>query len=79
MPGLAAKPIVDMVLEVADSADEAAYAPDLETAERISARLWFGFLKLSRQYDVPMRPNTLRMTMRSIESLAGVPVPWPLT
>ncbi len=30
--GLPAKPIVDMVLEVPDSADEAAYAPDLEAA-----------------------------------------------
>jgi GrpB-like predicted nucleotidyltransferase (UPF0157 family) len=30
VPGLAAKPIVDIVLGVADSADEAAYAPALE-------------------------------------------------
>lgn len=30
VPGLAAKPIVDIVLAVADSADEAAYVPDLE-------------------------------------------------
>jgi GrpB-like predicted nucleotidyltransferase (UPF0157 family) len=32
VPGLAAKPIVDIVLEVPDSADEAAYVPDLEAA-----------------------------------------------
>lgn len=32
VPGLPAKPIIDMVLEVADSADEAAYVPDLEAA-----------------------------------------------
>lgn len=32
VPGLAAKPIVDMVLVVRDSADEPAYVPDLETA-----------------------------------------------
>jgi GrpB-like predicted nucleotidyltransferase (UPF0157 family)/ligand-binding SRPBCC domain-containing protein len=32
VPGLAAKPIVDMLLEVADSADEAAYVPPLEAA-----------------------------------------------
>lgn len=32
VPGLAAKPIVDVVLEVEDSADEAAYAPALEAA-----------------------------------------------
>jgi len=32
-PGLAAKPLIDMLLEVADSADEAAYVPDLEAAD----------------------------------------------
>lgn len=32
VPGLSAKPIVDMVLEVADSSDEAAWVPDLERA-----------------------------------------------
>ncbi|MGM1063733.1 GrpB family protein [Saccharothrix sp. Mg75] len=30
VPGLAAKPVVDVVLEVADSADESSYAPALE-------------------------------------------------
>ena len=32
VPGLAAKPVIDIVLAVADSSDEAAYLPDLETA-----------------------------------------------
>jgi GrpB-like predicted nucleotidyltransferase (UPF0157 family) len=32
VPGLAAKPIIDIVLAVADSADERGYVPDLETA-----------------------------------------------
>jgi GrpB-like predicted nucleotidyltransferase (UPF0157 family) len=32
VPGLSAKPIVDMTLVVADSADEEAYIPDLEAA-----------------------------------------------
>lgn len=32
VPGLPAKPIIDMVLAVADSADEAAYVPTLEEA-----------------------------------------------
>lgn len=32
VPGLPAKPIIDMVLEVADSSDETTYVPDLETA-----------------------------------------------
>jgi GrpB-like predicted nucleotidyltransferase (UPF0157 family) len=30
VPGLAAKPVIDVVLEVADSADESAYVPDME-------------------------------------------------
>ncbi len=32
VPGLAAKPVIDIVLLVADPADEPAYVPDLETA-----------------------------------------------
>ncbi len=32
VPGLAAKPVIDIVLEVPDSADEGGYAPDLERA-----------------------------------------------
>lgn len=44
VPGLPAKPIVDIVLEVPDSADEAAYAPDMEAAGyvvRIREPEWF--------------------------------------
>ena len=44
VPGLAAKPIVDIVLEVPDSADEPAYVPDLEAAGyvlRIREPNWF--------------------------------------
>jgi GrpB-like predicted nucleotidyltransferase (UPF0157 family) len=44
VPGLPAKPIVDMVLEVPDSADEPAYVPDMETAGyvlRIREPEWF--------------------------------------
>ncbi len=32
MPGLAAKPVIDVILVVADSADEAGYVPALEAA-----------------------------------------------
>jgi GrpB-like predicted nucleotidyltransferase (UPF0157 family) len=32
VPGLAAKPVIDIVLAVADSSDEIAYLPDLEAA-----------------------------------------------
>jgi uncharacterized membrane protein len=35
-------------------------------SERISARLWLGFLKLSREFQVPMRLNTLRMIRASM-------------
>ncbi len=35
VPGLSAKPIIDMVLAVADSADESSYVPQLETSSYI--------------------------------------------
>jgi GrpB-like predicted nucleotidyltransferase (UPF0157 family) len=44
VPGLAAKPIIDIVLAVPDSADEAAYVPALEAAGyvlRIREPEWF--------------------------------------
>jgi GrpB-like predicted nucleotidyltransferase (UPF0157 family) len=44
VPGLPAKPIIDIVLEVPDSADEPAYVPDLEAAGyvlRIREPDWF--------------------------------------
>ena len=44
VPGLAAKPVIDIVLAVADSADESAYAPALESAGyvlRIREPDWF--------------------------------------
>jgi GrpB-like predicted nucleotidyltransferase (UPF0157 family) len=44
VPGLAAKPVIDMILAVADSADEDDYVPPLETAGyvlRIREPDWF--------------------------------------
>jgi GrpB-like predicted nucleotidyltransferase (UPF0157 family) len=44
VPGLPAKPLIDVVLEVHDSADEAAYVPSLESAGyvlRIREPDWF--------------------------------------
>ena len=44
VPGLAAKPVIDIVLVVADTTDESAYVPDLEGAGyvlRIRERDWF--------------------------------------
>lgn len=45
VPGLAAKPVVDILLEVSDSSDEAAYVPALESAGyvlRIREPAWHG-------------------------------------
>jgi GrpB-like predicted nucleotidyltransferase (UPF0157 family) len=56
VPGLPAKPIIDVVLEVADSADEAAYVPDLEAAGYVLAIRepeWFEH-RLLRGPDVPV-------------------------
>lgn len=44
VPGLVAKPIVDLLLEVADSADEGAYVPAMEAAGyvlRIREAAWY--------------------------------------
>jgi GrpB-like predicted nucleotidyltransferase (UPF0157 family) len=44
VPGLAAKPVIDILLVVADSSDEGSYAPHLETrgyALRIREKDWF--------------------------------------
>lgn len=44
VPGLSAKPVIDMVLAVADSADEAAYVPALEAIDyslRIREPDWY--------------------------------------
>lgn len=51
VPGLPAKPIIDMVLEVADSSDEPAYVPALESAGyilRIREPEWFEHRLLRR-------------------------------
>jgi GrpB-like predicted nucleotidyltransferase (UPF0157 family) len=44
VPGLAAKPVIDILLVVSDSADEAAYVPDLEArgySVRIREPEWY--------------------------------------
>lgn len=44
VPGLAAKPVIDIVLVVADSADENSYAPDLGSTSyvlRVREPAWF--------------------------------------
>jgi len=54
VPGLPAKPFIDIVLAVADSSDESTYAPDLERAGyvlRIREPDWF-------EHRVFIRPDT---------------------
>jgi GrpB-like predicted nucleotidyltransferase (UPF0157 family) len=56
VPGLAAKPVIDIVLVVADSADEPAYVPTLEAAGyqlRIREPEWFQHRMFNGEaYDV---------------------------
>jgi len=42
-------------------------------SEKISARMWIGFLKLSREFGVPMKMNTLKMIRASMlaDTIAG--------
>lgn len=44
-----------------------------EWSERISARLWLDFLRLCRNFNIPMRLNTLRMIRASMltDTIAG--------
>ncbi len=52
VPGLSAKPIIDMVLAVADSSDESSYVPQLETLGyilRIREPNWYEHRVLKRQ------------------------------
>ncbi|MFT3852696.1 MAG: GrpB family protein [Ilumatobacteraceae bacterium] len=54
VPGLAAKPIVDIVLVVADTTDEAAYVPDMEAAGyvlHLREPDWFEH-RLFKRFDV---------------------------
>lgn len=55
MPGLAAKPIIDILLVVADPADEASYVPALEASGfvlRIREPEWHEHRCLSRRRDL---------------------------
>lgn len=60
VPGLAAKPRIDMVLVIADSADEPAYVPDLEAAGyvlRIREPEWYEH----RMFNRPERAVNLHV------------------
>jgi GrpB-like predicted nucleotidyltransferase (UPF0157 family) len=65
VPGLAAKPIIDMVLEVADSADEKAYVPPLEDAGyvlRIREPHWYQHRTLRARSDAQGRVGLMPPT-----------------
>jgi GrpB-like predicted nucleotidyltransferase (UPF0157 family) len=68
VPGLAAKPIIDIALEVPDSADEAAYVPALEEAGyvlRIREPEWFEH----RGFKGPDTPVTVHTFSRGCEEV----------
>ncbi len=54
VPGLVAKPVVDIVLEVSDSSDEPEYIPELEAAGyalRVREPAWFEHRMLTNRAD----------------------------
>jgi len=73
VPGLAAKPIIDIVLVVADSADEPAYVPDLEAAGyvlRIREPDWFEH-RLFKGPDTNVSVHTLSRGCSEIQAMLG--------
>ena len=71
VPGLAAKPVIDVVLEVADSRDEAAYAPALEAAGyvlRIREPKWHQH-RMFKGPDTDMHLHVFPANCREIERM----------
>ncbi len=71
VPGLAAKPIIDILLVVADSADEGAYVPALEAAGyRLCIRepLWFEH-RLFKGPDTDVNLHVLTRSCPEIERI----------
>jgi GrpB-like predicted nucleotidyltransferase (UPF0157 family) len=71
VPGLAAKPIVDIVLVVADSADEAAYVPALEASGyvlRLREPDWFEH-RLLKGPDTSVNVHVFSRDCREIERM----------
>ena len=67
VPGLAAKPVIDIVLVVADSAYEAAYVPDLEAAGyalQFREPDWYEHRFLTRSRPGCADPRVLRRQSR---------------
>jgi GrpB-like predicted nucleotidyltransferase (UPF0157 family) len=71
VPGLAAKPIIDIVLVVADSADEDAYVPALEAAGyvmRIREPDWFEH-RMFRERDTNVNLHVLSRGCEEIDRM----------
>ena len=71
VPGLAAKPWIDMVLVVADSADEPAYVPALEAAGyvlRIREPDWYGH-RMFRRLDPGVHLHVFSLDCSEVERL----------
>lgn len=71
VPGLCAKPIIDILLAVADSADEPSYVPALETAGyilRIREPEWFEH-RLFKGFDIDMNLHVFSAGTSEIERM----------
>ena len=73
VPGLAAKPLIDVVLVVADSADEDSYVPELEAAGyvlRIREPEWFEH-RLFKGPDMNVNVHTFSEASEEIDRMIG--------
>ena len=73
VPGLAAKPLIDIVLVVADAADEDAYVPPLEAAGyvlRIREPDWFEH-RLFKGPDTNVNVHTFSDACEEVERMVG--------
>jgi GrpB-like predicted nucleotidyltransferase (UPF0157 family) len=71
VPGLAAKPIVDVVLVVADTTDEAAYVPALEAAGyvlRIREPDWYEH-RMFREYETNVNLHVLSEGCEEVDKM----------
>src|SRR5438309_3528850 len=71
VPGLAAKPLIDINLVVADTTDEAAYVPKLETAGyilRVREPDWFEH-RMLRGYEPPVNLHVFPPGCQELERM----------
>ena len=73
VPGLAAKPLIDIVMAVADTTDEDAYVPQLEAVGyvlRVREPDWFEH-RMLRCYDPPVNLHVFPSNCEEIERMVG--------